>query len=198
VTLEPAPAIVLAVASHIDASPLEELPVEETLPPAAMQVRAMVVASPAPPPSAPVTPEAASVRAQPANEIEAGGRPAPEHGPAYWVQLGAMSGMDTARSFWATLRTRHGGLLGPHQPSILGPDQFGGRLYHLRVGPLPSNAATDLCSGLQQAGGDCFRVAAASEPAGHAVQEGSAPALPRIGEAAQSRRSAVVPASSSH
>ncbi len=74
----------------------------------------------------------------------------------HWVQLGALSKTATANSFWEKLRKSHATLLHSHQPSIFGPDQVGGSLYHLRVGPLNIEAAEDLCSALQEAGTDCF------------------------------------------
>lgn len=74
----------------------------------------------------------------------------------HWVQLGALSKIATARSYWHKLLRDHNDLLSLYKPSFVGPDQVGGSLYHVRVGPLPAAEAATLCSDLQQTGADCF------------------------------------------
>lgn len=73
------------------------------------------------------------------------GDPAPQHGtkeakgPEHWVQLGALSKIATARAYWSTLQKNYAGLLGSYQPVFVGPDQVGGSLHHIRLGPLAAN-----------------------------------------------------------
>jgi len=76
-----------------------------------------------------------------------------------WVQLGALSDPETAHSYWAKLQKKNKELLSDHQPTVIGPDQAGGSLYHLRVGPFAANHAGHLCQDLQQAGQDCYCIA---------------------------------------
>lgn len=75
-----------------------------------------------------------------------------------WVQLGALSNAETAHTYWKKLRDSNKGLLGHHQPVIVEPEQAGGSLYHLRVGPFDERRARNLCLGLEEAGVDCFYV----------------------------------------
>lgn len=89
----------------------------------------------------------------------------------HWVQLGALSKIATARSYWSRLQKSHTDLLNAHQPSFVGPDQVGGSLFHIRVGPLAAEQAAGLCSDLQQAGTDCFCIAADGDELEHRSSE---------------------------
>lgn len=77
-----------------------------------------------------------------------------------WVQLGALSDMTTANRYWLKLRKQHATLLGDLRSKIFEPGMVGGRLFHLRVGPLAAAEASGLCRQLDDAGADCFCVAA--------------------------------------
>lgn len=79
-------------------------------------------------------------------------------GHGHWVQLGALSKAATATEYWSALKVRHATLLQDRAPSYVGPDDVGGGLYHIRVGPMDAHGAEDLCKKLQAAGADCFCV----------------------------------------
>lgn len=85
----------------------------------------------------------------------------------HWVQLGALSKIATARSYWSKLQKNHTSLLNAHQPNFVGPDQVGGSLFHIRIGPLAAVQAAGLCSDLQQAGTECFCIAADGDDLEH-------------------------------
>jgi len=74
----------------------------------------------------------------------------------HWVQLGALSNVSTARQFWGKLRNKHGSLLQSWTPRYVSPSDEGGRLHHLRVGPMQASAAEELCDALKAGGADCF------------------------------------------
>lgn len=141
ISLEPTKASLLAIASRIEG---EILPAEAS-------AAELTVAS-LPPDIDPVwttatnSPIAGSKKAN-ATDAEETQR---------WVQLGALSDPETAHSYWAKLQKKNKELLSDHQPTVVGPDQAGGSLYHLRVGPLAAVHAGHLCQDLQQAGQDCY------------------------------------------
>lgn len=85
----------------------------------------------------------------------------------HWVQLGALSKVATARSFWDKLKQNHPELLDQYQHEIVGPAQAGGKLHHLRVGPLNASSAESLCLALQEAGTDCFCIKEDGAPMDH-------------------------------
>lgn len=87
---------------------------------------------------------------------------APKESAEHWVQFGALSKEATAIQYWATLQKRHR-VLKDLEPRIFGPDQVGGNLYHVRVGPMIAGEASNLCSRLEQAGADCFCVPSISK-----------------------------------
>lgn len=161
VSLEPATAYLLAIASHVEqTSPVDDTPiVEET-----------VVALPTPPSMAPPL-------NAPAQRRDAMDTKKPIKEAVHWVQLGALSKIATARSYWAKLQKNHDGLLASHRPNFAGPDQVGGSLYHIRVGPLAADAAASLCSDLQQEGTECFCVAADGEETDHKPPQASTSGL---------------------
>lgn len=141
ISLEPATATLLAIASHIE---------RETGASEAAAAELTVAALPEETEITPAEPSDVSVASS--KQYEAMEAEAPER----WVQLGALSDLGTARSYWSKLQQKSDALLGSHQPTIVGPDQVGGSLYHLRVGPLPAHHAGNLCLDLKQAGVDCF------------------------------------------
>lgn len=144
VSLEPAPTFLLTIASHVEpaSSDAEEQDVDM-----AVATRPVVSGKEHPldasPP--PAKPEETTV---------------PPKTGMRWVQLGALSNMTTAQSYWEKLQENHDGLLASHQPDFIGPNRVGGSLYLVRVGPLPAAVAADLCSDLKRAGADCFCVGA--------------------------------------
>ena len=71
--------------------------------------------------------------------------------------------MATATTFWATLQQKHERHLASLEPVYVTPDVAGGKLYHLRVGPLSASKAEKLCMTLKERGADCFCVTAAGE-----------------------------------
>lgn len=73
-----------------------------------------------------------------------------------WVQLGALSRTSTAREYWKKLQSNHEALLQPWTPRYVGPEEVGGSLYHLRIGPMAASAATKLCNDLKADGAECF------------------------------------------
>jgi len=75
-----------------------------------------------------------------------------------WVQLGALSHAATAVQYWTVLKERHATLLQNSEPHYVGPDDVGGSLYHIRIGPMANDAATGLCNKLEAEGADCFCV----------------------------------------
>ena len=83
----------------------------------------------------------------------------PKTDSGFWVQLGALSKETTAKSYWSHLSKKHAGLLNGQTPRYYGPDDVGGSMYHLRVGPMASDQAEWLCESLQSEGADCFCVA---------------------------------------
>ncbi|MEM8948918.1 MAG: SPOR domain-containing protein [Pseudomonadota bacterium] len=74
----------------------------------------------------------------------------------HWVQLGALSKETTAKRFWSDLKMRHKSLLQDREPRYFGPAEVGGRLVHVRLGPMGGQAADRLCSSLKAEGADCF------------------------------------------
>ena len=56
--------------------------------------------------------------------------------PQYWVQLAALSNIDTAERVWSDLKKRHAALLSDRQARYFGPEDIGGSLYHIRIGPM--------------------------------------------------------------
>ena len=70
-----------------------------------------------------------------------------EYQEDHWVQLGALSKVATARSYWDKLKLNHPELLDQRQHEIVGPEEAGGKLHHLRVGPLDAGSAESLVPG---------------------------------------------------
>lgn len=79
--------------------------------------------------------------------------------PGHWVQLGALSKETTARRYWSGLKQRHAALLRGQEPRYFGPEDVGGSLFHIRLGPMDSDAAVDLCEALTAENADCFGIA---------------------------------------
>ncbi|MGI9501711.1 MAG: SPOR domain-containing protein, partial [Geminicoccaceae bacterium] len=82
--------------------------------------------------------------------------PGDERDPRSWVQLAALSDMDTAERVWSSLKERHTALLSDRKPRYFGPDEVGGSFYHIRIGPMATDAAMTLCDALEAEGADCF------------------------------------------
>ncbi len=82
--------------------------------------------------------------------------PDDERDPRSWVQLAALSNMDTAERVWSGLKERHAALLSDRKPRYFGPDEVGGSFYHIRIGPMATDAAMTLCDALEAEGADCF------------------------------------------
>ncbi len=157
ISLEPASTQLLAVASSIEqTSPAEEI--AERLIDLPMPFEA------SPLPISPQPEQEAMAAAEPDNVSTESGESAETQ---HWVQLGALSRMATARSYWSKLQDNHDVLLGTYQPAFFGPDQVGGSLYHIRVGPLGESTARALCLDLQQANTDCFCLTAEGEVIDH-------------------------------
>ena len=76
----------------------------------------------------------------------------------HWVQLGALSKETTARRYWSGLKQRHAALLRGREPRYFGPEDVGGSLFHIRLGPMDGDAAADLCEALTAKNADCFRI----------------------------------------
>ncbi len=134
VGLAPAPPLTVEIASH--AHPID---------------MAMADPSDPAPTSEPERPDETSTVAE-ATTAAAGEETA-------WVQLGALSSQAMVESYWSTLQRRHESLLGHWKPHQVGPDQVGGSLHHLRIGPMTDAAAVRLCDALHAAGADCFSMA---------------------------------------
>jgi len=144
ISLEPAPAYLLAIPSQFERSgPKNAKRTEDEMMPS--------------------VPVQASLSEEPRSKSDKKS----EMASNYWVQLGALSKIETARSHWTKLQEKHNGLLASYQPKLVGPDQVGGNLHHLRIGPLPAELATDLCENLKHAGADCFCVAAEGKESEH-------------------------------
>ncbi len=146
ISLEPASSIVLPIASAFDLSGTQgptsaERPDTALTAAASEHSESTTLAMLTPPLSASTEPSIA-------DPVQA-----PED---HWVQLGALSKTATAHGYWQKLRKNHIGLLGTFEPTIVGPDQLGGSLHHLRVGPFTARSAVDLCTALQEADTDCF------------------------------------------
>lgn len=73
-----------------------------------------------------------------------------------WVQLGALSHISTARRYWKKLLNDHEALLQRWTPRYVGPNEGGGSLYHLRIGPMAAKVAAKLCKDLKAGGAECF------------------------------------------
>lgn len=84
--------------------------------------------------------------------------PSEEQDSQSWIQLAALSNMDTAERVWTDLKERHAALLSDRKPRYFGPDDVGGSLYHIRIGPMATGAAMGLCDELEAEGADCFCV----------------------------------------
>ena len=54
------------------------------------------------------------------------------------------------------LQQRHAGELAGKSPAIRRAEVNGGTVYRVRVGPMPRDEASSLCSRLQSSGGQCF------------------------------------------
>jgi hypothetical protein len=80
----------------------------------------------------------------------------PKETPEHWVQLGALSEEIAARRYWSGLKARHEASLQGQEPHYFGPKDVGGGLFHIRLGPMASDAATALCKRLEAEGADCF------------------------------------------
>lgn len=90
---------------------------------------------------------------------ETSSRPTPsEPNTEHWVQLGALSKQLTATSYWSNLKKRHAALLQNQTPRYFGPNEVGGSLFHIRLGPMPRDHAEGLCDKLRTDGADCFCV----------------------------------------
>ena len=74
----------------------------------------------------------------------------------HWVQVGALSKEPAARRYWSGLKRRHPALLGRREPRYFSPSEVGGSLYHIRLGPMSTEAASRLCDQLAIKGADCF------------------------------------------
>lgn len=74
----------------------------------------------------------------------------------HWVQLGAMSNEAAARRYWSDLKSRHGATLEQQEARYFGPDDVGGSLHHVRLGPMERASAVALCRELQAKSVDCF------------------------------------------
>jgi hypothetical protein len=168
ITLEPGSTMHLAIASHLEPEdPVEETPAVDIVnePTVDIMDEPEMAASEidAPPPSAmePVQPQAMF------ETPEAMESPMSDLGAVSWVQVGALSRLQTAEAVWSDLQDRHRDLLAGRPSDIVGPDRIGGRLYHLRIGPFSAEEAADLCQDLKRAGADCFSIsdeAAEAEP----------------------------------
>ena len=75
---------------------------------------------------------------------------------SHWVQLGALSKKTTAHRYWSGLKLRHQLLLHDREVRYFGPEEIDGSLYHVRLGPMTGEAATELCEKLKTEGADCF------------------------------------------
>ena len=82
----------------------------------------------------------------------------PERTSGHLVQLGALSKEATAMRYWSGLKAQHAALLQGREPRYFGPGDVGGGLYHIRLGPMTSDAAVALCTKLEAEGADCFRI----------------------------------------
>lgn len=99
-----------------------------------------------------------SETASPTSLIETNDDESREH----WVQLGALSEERTARRYWSVLQERHAPLLQNHEPGYFSPLDVGGSLYHIRLGPMTGDVASELCDRLQAEGADCFCISSNS------------------------------------
>ena len=84
------------------------------------------------------------------------GRGGPSEPIGTWVQIGALSEMATAERYWSSLKKNQTSLLNDQEPRYFGPDDVGGSLYHIRLGPMTNEAADRLCSRLESNGVDCY------------------------------------------
>ncbi len=74
----------------------------------------------------------------------------------HWVQLGAMSNEAAARRYWSDLKSRYAATLEQKEARYFGPDDVGGSLHHVRIGPMERVSAAALCHELQAKNVDCF------------------------------------------
>lgn len=139
VDLVPAQRFILQIASHADMA-------IETTPHRGEDVPA-------------VSTEARNVEPAPASSPRTEGPAPADRSSRHWVQLGAMSKESTARRYWSGLKTRHGSLLRDRDARYFGPDDVGGSLFHIRLGPMTGDAAAELCKALVAEGSDCFCIA---------------------------------------
>ncbi|MGI9419860.1 MAG: SPOR domain-containing protein [Geminicoccaceae bacterium] len=93
-----------------------------------------------------------------ASSMTAGNNPDRGH----WVQVGALSKEPAARRYWSGLKRRNAALLGRQEPRYFSPSEVGGSLYHIRLGPMSTEAASQLCDQLTFKGADCFCLAVGS------------------------------------
>lgn len=112
------------------------------------------------PPATPARALPQRVAAAPAAPVPASA-PAAEAAPAsgngnFVVQLGAPGSEEEARSTFASLQRRYPDELGGQRPLIRKADVGGREVYRLRVGPLSSSEAGELCNKLKARGGQCF------------------------------------------
>lgn len=80
----------------------------------------------------------------------------PRQVAGHWVQLGAMSNEGAARRYWSDLKSRYATTLEQQQARYFGPDDVGGNLHHVRLGPMERASAVALCRKLQAKSVDCF------------------------------------------
>jgi len=113
-----------------------------------------VTAAPSP---APVRQRVASATALTAVAALSETSPAPPPAAGgFAVQLTTSGSEAEGRAAFKTLQQRFSGDLGSRVPLIRKYEANGKTVYRVRVGPMPKEEATSLCSRLKTAGGQCF------------------------------------------
>ncbi|MCJ2033313.1 SPOR domain-containing protein [Methylobacterium sp. J-068] len=135
----PPPAITTPVAEAPAATPTEPAPAPAPRVKAPQRVAA-------------VAPEATSAIASPAPAVTA----APvSGGGGYVVQLGVRTSEGEAQAAFRQMQGKYSQLSG--QPTLIRQAEVNGKtIYRVRVGPLGKTEASNLCTQLQGAGGQCF------------------------------------------
>lgn len=98
---------------------------------------------------------AAAPQVPAAEPTETGNTPAAASG-GYAVQLAVRPSEKEAKVAFQQLQQRHAGELAGKSPAIRRAEVNGGTVYRVRVGPMPRDEASSLCSRLQSSGGQCF------------------------------------------
>lgn len=134
---------------------------QEASPPATPQWSQQTQTARAPAPTW-TSQSSSSVAAAPPAATTSLASPSPAAGAnGYRIQLAALKTDAEAQTTWNRLKSRHGNLLGGHQPNIVRTELGGlGTFYRLQLGPFADKEQSkQLCQQFKAGGLDCFLLA---------------------------------------